>query len=447
MIERELLDHRLIQQLQGQVAQELNREAQRREAHGEPELSRADEQQLAITLIDQVVSDYMQRQLRDGADVPVDRSLDEQLAGGVYSAMFGAGELQELLDDERVENIDINGCDEVWVTYAGESEPVRHRALAPTDEDLIAIIQGQAAHSGINARPWTPATPQLDLRLGDGSRLSAVMTAGERPSVSVRRNRYPQMFLPKLVELGTVDERVAQFLQALVRSRMNVMVAGATNAGKTTLLRGLINCIDGHERLITVEKALELGLRRHPGLHPNVVEWEMVLPDAEGRGGISMASLVQRSLRQNPSRVIVGEVLGDEIVVMLNAMSQGNDGSLSTIHARSSVAVLDRIASYAAQAENLSFEVTHSLIAGAIDFIVFIRQNPYMGGLRTVSEVLEVVGFDGDRVTHSHVFVPSDVDGRAVRSESSVSEARLKRLESAGYNDRGYFPAFVMGAP
>jgi pilus assembly protein CpaF len=172
----------------------------------------------------------------------------------------------------------------------------------------------------------------------------------------------------------------------------------------------------------------------------------MVLPDAEGRGGISMASLVQRSLRQNPSRVIVGEVLGDEIVTMLNAMSQGNDGSLSTIHARSSVAVLDRIASYAAQAENLSFEVTHSLIAGAIDFIVFIRQNPHMGGWRTVSEVLEVAGFDGDRVTHSDVFVPSDVDGRAVRSESSISEARLKRLESEGYNDHGFFPASVMGA-
>ena len=220
---------------------------------------------------------------------------------------------------------------------------------------------------------------------------------------------------------------------------MNIMVAGATNAGKTTLLRALINCIGADERVITVEKALELGLRRHPKLHPNVVEWEMVLPDAEGRGGISMAALVQRSLRQNPSRVIVGEVLGEEIVVMLNAMSQGNDGSLSTIHARNSVAVLDRIASYAAQAENLSFEVTHSLIAGAIDFIVFIRQNPFMGGLRTVAEVLEVSGFDGERVTHSDVFVPSDADGRAVRSEYAISESRLKRLESAGYNDRSYF--------
>lgn len=453
MQRREPLDHLLVQQLQGRVAHELNRESQRREAQGLPELSRGDEQQLAMTLIDQVVNEHLQRELQAGADVPVDRTLDERLAGAVHAAMFGAGELQDLLDDSDVENIDINGCDEMWVTYAGDTargreakgEPVGPFTIAPTDDDLVAIIQGQAAHAGINARPWTPATPQLDLRLGDGSRLSAVMTAGERPSVSIRRNRYPQMFLPKLVELGTVDEQVATLLQAAVRSRMNVMVAGATNAGKTTALRALINCIDPDERLITVEKALELGLRRHPDLHPNVVEWEMVLPDAEGRGGISMAALVQRSLRQNPSRVIVGEVLGEEIVVMLNAMSQGNDGSLSTIHARNSVAVLDRIASYAAQAENLSFEVTHSLIAGAIDFIVFIRQNPFMGGLRTVSEVLEVSGFDGERVTHSGVFVPSEVDGRAVRSDNAISEARLKRLEAEGYIDRGFYSAVPGG--
>jgi len=439
MLEREPLDHRLIQALQARVAQQLSLQVQRREAHGQQELSRADEQQMALALIDSVVAGHLQTQLQGGADVPVDRSYDDRLASGVYSAMFGAGELQELLDDPEVENININGCDEVWVTYAGSQEPVRHRALAGTDDDLIAIIQGQAAHAGINARPWTPATPELDLRLSDGSRLSAVMSAGERPSVSIRRNRFPQMFLPKLVELGTVDEHLATFLQAAVLARMNLMVCGSTNAGKTTLLRALINVIEPHERLITIEKALELGLRRHPELHPNVVEWEMVLPDAVGRGGISMARLVQRSLRQDPSRVIVGEVLGEEIVTMLNAMSQGNDGSLSTIHARSSVAALDRIASYAAQAENLSFEVTHSLVAGAVDFIVFIHQNQYMGGLRTVAEVLEVGGFDGQRVTHSDIFVPSEANGRAVRSRYPLTEQRRARLEVGGYNDIGWF--------
>jgi Flp pilus assembly CpaF family ATPase len=240
-----------------------------------------------------------------------------------------------------------------------------------------------------------------------------------------------------------VDERLAQFLQAAVLARMNLMICGATNAGKTTLLRALINVIPQHERLITVEKALELGLRRHPDLHPNVAEWELVLPDAEGRGGLSMAELVQRSLRHNPDRVIVGEVLGPEIVVMLNAMSQGNEGSLSTIHARSALAALDRIASYAAQAEGMSFEVTHSLIAGALDFIIFIRQNPQMGGCRAVAEVIEIAGFDGERVTHSEIFKPSDVDGRGTRNDVvAIREDRRKRLEDLddfGYSDHGFY--------
>lgn len=439
MTDLEPLDYQLVQKLQARVAQQLNHEAQRREAAGDMELSRDDEQQLAWSLIVAAVAGHLQDHLAGGGEVSVDRSYDQRLAGGVYAAMFGAGELQELLDDGRVENIDINGCDEVWVTYAGEREPRRYRPLAATDTDLMEIIRSQAAHAGINARPWTPATPELDLRLSDGSRLSAVMSASERPSISIRRNRFPQMFLPRLVELETVDHQMATFLQAAVFSRMNLMVCGSTNAGKTTLLRALINVVPPHERLITVEKALELGLRRHPELHPNVVEWEMVLPDAEGRGGISMDQLVRRSLRQNPSRVIVGEVLGDEIVTMLNAMSQGNDGSLSTIHARSSFAALDRIASYAAQAEGLSFEVTHSLIAGAIDFVVFICQNPLMGGRRTVTEVREISGFDGQRVSSSEIFMASPANGRAIRGEAALTADRRKRLEGAGYNDVGWF--------
>ncbi|SOD72948.1 Flp pilus assembly CpaF family ATPase [Jatrophihabitans sp. GAS493] len=439
MSDLEPLDYRLIQQLQAQVAAALNVESQRREAAGERELARSDEQQMAWSLIATAVAGHLQLQLAAGIDVPVDRSYDERLANGVFAAMYGAGELQELLDDPEVENIDINGADEVWVRYAGHREAVRHRPVAANDDDLIGIIQAQAAHAGINARPWTPATPELDLRLADGSRLSAIMGAGERPSISIRKNRFPQMFLPKLVELGTVDEYTATFLQAAVLSRCNIMVCGSTDAGKTTLLRALINVIPSHERLITVEKAAELGLRRHPEIHPNVVEWEMVLPDAEGRGGVSMAKLVQRSLRQDPDRVIVGEVLGEEIVTMLNAMSQGNDGSLSTIHARNAVSALDRIASYAAQADGLSFEVTHSMIAGAVDFIVFIRKNPLMGGNRTVTEVIEVAGFDGERVTFTELFTPSPIHGRAERTDKSLTSERKKRLQAEGFDDAPWF--------
>ena len=158
-------------------------------------------------------------------------------------AIFEAGELQDLLDDVDVENVDINGCDEVFITYADDRGKVRGRPIAATDDDLIQIVQNLASYASMNARPFTQANPELDLRLPDGSRLSAVMSAAERPVVSIRRNRYPQMFLSTLVELGTIDDQLACFLQAAVTARMNLVVAGATDAGKTTLLRALINAV------------------------------------------------------------------------------------------------------------------------------------------------------------------------------------------------------------
>jgi pilus assembly protein CpaF len=231
-----------------------------------------------------------------------------------------------------------------------------------------------------------------------------------------------------------MSAELCSFLKAAVRARKNIMIAGATNSGKTTLLRGLANEIAPSERLVTVERALELGLDAFADLHPNVVAFEERLPNSEGLGAVTMAELVRRSLRMNPSRVIVGEVLGDEIVTMLNAMSQGNDGSLSTIHANSSLEVFNRITTYALQAaENLPVEATHMLIAGSINFVVFMkRRNTYEtgGGLdRVIESVREVTGVDG-RVLSSEVFAPNP-DGRAV-AHAPVTCA--DELEYHGYS-------------
>ena len=221
-----------------------------------------------------------------------------------------------------------------------------------------------------------------------------MVKAVPRPtSLSIRKARIARASLDMLVDYGTMSPDLAAFLSAAVRARKNIMIAGSTNSGKTTLLRALANEIPPHERLITVERALELGLDKFEDLHPNVVAFEERLPNSEGLGGVSMAELVRRSLRQNPSRVIVGEVLGDEIVTMLNAMSQGNDGSLSTIHANSSLEVFNRIATYALQAEeHLPVEATHMLISGAINFVVFMRKrNDYERGGGNY-EIVEITG-------------------------------------------------------
>ena len=436
MTDTAVLDYQLVTTLQERVADEMTRAKQQRDARGERDLSDADERQMAFSVITTVVQRHLASVVAAGGELPADAGFDLQLIMAVDAAIYEAGEFQDLITDQTVENVDINGCDEVFITYADGRGKVRGRPIAATDDELIQIVQNLASYASMNSRPFSRANPELDLRLPDGSRLSAVMSAAERPVVSIRRSRYPQMFLSTLVELGTIDDQLACFLQAAVTARMNLVIAGATDAGKTTLLRSLINAIPPTERLITVERSLELGLRRHPELHPDVVELEEVLPDADGNGGLSIRELVRRTRRHNPDRVAVGEVLGPEVVEMLSAMSQGNNGSLSTIHARSATDVFAKLATYAAQYERLDFAVAHSLIANAVDFVVFIEKNPALGGRRCVTEVREVVGAPDGRVASGLIFGPSVVDGRAVRADDfGLSFDRNRALQAAGYDD------------
>jgi len=408
-------DPQLVRTLRAQVADRLNQQRRSDEVAGRAPMSPEDERQFAHALIVQVLEDHARAEITLGRS-PLSAAEEEAIAAAIHAALFGVGRLQPLLQDPEVENIDINGCDRVFVGYADGRE-VLAEPVADSDEELVELIQILASSVGLASRPFDSANPQLDLRLPDGSRLSAVMAVCARPSVSIRRSRLGAVSLDDLVVNGTMTPEVASFLRAAVRARKNVMIAGSTNSGKTTLLRALANEIPATERLITVERALELGLDHFEDLHPNAVAFEERLPNSEGLGGVGMAELVRRSLRQNPSRVIVGEVLGDEIVTMLNAMSQGNDGSLSTIHANSSLEVFNRIATYALQAqEHLPIEATHMLIAGSINFVVFMRKrNDYESGgtlTRAIESIREVTGVDG-RVLSSEVFA-ADPRGTAV---------------------------------
>jgi pilus assembly protein CpaF len=409
------VDHGLVKRLRGDVGDRLAEQRRLDAASGLPPMAGEDERQYARAVIAQVLEEYARGEILAGR-APLTAQAEEDLAEAIHAALFGVGRLQPLLEDPQIENIDINGCDRVFIGYADGRE-VLAEPVAESDQELIELVQVLAAYSGLSSRPFDTANPQLDLRLPDGSRLSAVMDVTLRPAISIRRARMGKVFLADLVGNGSLSPELASFLAAAVLARKNIMIAGATNAGKTTLLRALANQIPAEERLITVERALELGLDHYPELHPNVVAFEERLPNSEGNGAISMAELVRRSLRMNPSRVIVGEVLGDEIVTMLNAMTQGNDGSLSTIHANSSLEVFNRISTYAIQAsERLPIDATHMLISGAIDFVVFQdKRNEYARGgrlRRFVSSVREVTGVDG-RVLSSEVFT-AGVDGRAV---------------------------------
>jgi pilus assembly protein CpaF len=338
---------------------------------GARELALADRRELARQLAMTRLRDIAAERVATGQS-PIEPTEEQQLAHAVLDALFGLGRLQALVDDPDIENIDVNGCDRVWVTFA-DGQKVLVDPIADSDAELVEILRSSAARFGLSERRFDTAHPELDLRLPDGSRLSALMSVVSRPAVSIRRHRYVDLSLADLEALGTVDEFLHSFLAAAVRARKNIVVGGAMNSGKTTLIRALSAEIPARERVVTIEQAFELGLDAMPMRHPDLVALEARNANAEGEGAVTMTRLVRRALRMNADRVIVGEVLGDEVLPMLNAMSQGRSGSMCTIHADSSAGVFRRLASYAVQApERLPLESTNILIAGSVHFVVFV---------------------------------------------------------------------------
>ena len=359
---------------------------------------------------------------------PLDEAEESQIADEVLSTLFGLGPIDRLLADESVENVSVNGCDTVWVHYAGGKKR-RVGAVADSDNELIALIRRAAARLGRNERRFDIANPFLDMRLPDGSRLNAVMAVSERPSVSIRRHRHEQVTLADLCALGTFNEAVMGFLNAAVRARMSIIVCGGTNAGKTTMLRALLNACDPDERLVTIEDRLELGLSTHPDRHRDVIELETRTANIEGSGEITMQQLVRNALAMSPDRLIVGEVRGPEVVDMLSALSAGNDGSMCTIHANSSQAAFSKIATYALRStEHIPVEASNRMIAESIDFVVHLSRTS--NGQRRVNSVREVTGASSGDVTSVEVFAAKGSD--MARPCASLQASTQHRLANAG---------------
>jgi pilus assembly protein CpaF len=436
----------MLAQLRSDVADDLS-------TSGARELALADRRELARQLAFGRLRDIAAERVALGL-IPIDQKDEQDFAHAVLDALFGLGRLQVLVDDPEIENIDVNGCDRVWVTYAN-GEKAQLDSIADSDAELIETLRSAAARFGLSERRFDTAHPELDLRLPDGSRLSALMSVVSRPAVSIRRHRFVDLSLEDLEKLGTIDEFLHSLLAAVVRSRKNVVVGGAMNSGKTTLIRALSSEIPARERIVTIEQAFELGLDGMPHRHPDLVALESRNANAEGEGDVAMARLVRRALRMNADRVIVGEVLGDEVLPMLNAMSQGRSGSMCTIHSDSSAGVFRRLASYAVQApERLPLESTNILIAGSVHFVVFVeaidesrdeipsnmhhlswRPRPTVGESaggplrfepqrrrRFVSSVREVIDADGLQIISNEVYrtdrVTGVVSGAPLRSET-----------------------------
>ncbi len=427
------IDHTLLRRLQVQVGDRLEHHMQERTRRHEPRMSDEDVDAFKAELAHQVVEDYAAELAEHGKGTM--RWEDTQdLIKALKNRLYGAGSLEALLRDERIEEIDINGWQNVFVDYTNGV-----RAKVPpvfaSNEELIETIQTLAAHEGLSGRSFDSANPHVNFRLGS-ARVQAVMAVSTMPVISIRlHHRHMRYTLKDLVANGTIDQPLADFFSAAVRAKKNLIIGGETSAGKTVLLRALAAEISPEERLITIERALELGLEDDEEAHPDIVPMEERLPNAEGEGAVPMRELLMVSKRMRPDRVIVGEVLGDEILVMLNAMMQGNDGSLSTIHANSSEGIVENIIAYAVQApERLPRAATVSMIANGLGFLVFARRFRGEGDQRrVVHSVREIVGYDEHGLKTNEIFKPGP-DGMAVRDEP-VAINCIEALREAGYRD------------
>jgi pilus assembly protein CpaF len=327
--------------------------------------------------------------------IPINEYELQKVGDALVKELTGFGPLDDLLHDNAVEDILVNGYNDVYVSRGGVLEHVPARFT--DNRHLLRIVRRILAPLG---RRLDESSPMVDARLSDGGRLNAIIEplAVDGPMVSIRKFRKDPFTPDDLVNLGTFDWPIHALLQAAVRGRCNILVSGGTSSGKTSLLNALACFIAAEERVVTVEDTAELSLN-----HPHVVRLESRLGGFEGAGVVSIRDLVRNSLRMRPDRIVVGEVRGDEVLEMLQAMNTGHDGSMTTIHANSPRDCLHRIEMLAGFAGfQGSEESLRRQIAGALDFIVQIAR---LGdGRRRVVSVTEVSGITDNMITTQELF-------------------------------------------
>jgi pilus assembly protein CpaF len=327
--------------------------------------------------------------------IVLSRQEKHRLFEQIAAEILGFGPLQPLLEDNEITEVMVNGAKSVYFEKSGKI--TRAPITFENDEHVMRIIDRIVAPLG---RRIDEASPYVDARLPDGSRVNAVIPPISLvgPCLTIRKFSKDPFTVEQLIDFGSLTPSSVLFMEAAVKSRFNIIISGGTGSGKTTLLNVLSGFIPNDDRIITVENAAELQLRQD-----HVVTLESRPPNIEGRGEVTIRALVINCLRMRPDRIIVGEIRGEESLDMLQAMNTGHDGSLTTAHSNSPRDTLSRVETMALMAGmDLPVRAIREQIASAIDLI--IHQSRMQDGTRKVTNVTEVVGMEGDVITMQDIF-------------------------------------------
>jgi pilus assembly protein CpaF len=428
---------KIIERIIASLHQRLQAERQavirsgKQDAFAEHESERA----WAEHVVRQWIADEESLLVRDG-----DEPLTDEETGHVVMAVadksYGLGLLDRLMRDENVSDIHVMGHDHTMLRMKDGSW-MQAPGIASSPDELLKIIQTAAArHGGNIERRFDHKNPQLNMQLRDGSRLFAVRDVVDTPQMVIRKHDHNLGSLKDLVETGMMTPQAGHFLETVVKARLNMVIVGSTGSGKTTILRALCACMPSHEHKVTIEEAREIGLERNKKRHPLVRAMEVRPPDMSGEGGVDAQALVRMSLRMDPDRIILGEVRGGEALQMLTAMTQGQAGSICTMHGDSAAMAYPRLQLYVKFGGlHVPDEDVAKLITDAVHFVVFAHKEPIGGGRyrRVIDEIVETRGRQGSQVS-SNPIANRDNDQGVLKPVVKPSERTMPALLAAGLN-------------
>lgn len=353
----------------------------------------------------------------------------EELRNRIYNSIKKLDILQELLENPDITEIMVNGKDNIFYEKSGYIE--KWNKHFDSEQKLADIAQRIAAMSN---RMVNEACPIIDTRLEDGSRVNIVLppVAMDGPVITIRKFYDKPLTIDRLIELGSITEEAAHFLEKLVKSRYNIFISGGTGSGKTTFLNVLSDYIPDDERVITIEDSAELQLHNIK----NLVRLEARMANSEGNNAVAIRDLIKSSLRMRPDRIVVGEVRGAEALDMLQAMNTGHDGSLSTGHSNSPKDMLTRLETMVLMGMNMPIDAIRTQIASAIDIIVHLARQRDKS--RKVVQIAEVGDYKNGEIELTPLFrfvekcegKDGRILGELVRQNADIK--RTEKLKSAG---------------